>query len=68
MKNSRSTPEDVRKAVMAALDEDDEAEVELSWTAEEWLGEMKRRGEISHFKQVPGWEDGNIRKYKVWRK
>ena len=67
MKNSRSTPEDVRKVVRAALDEDDEAEVELSWTAEEWLGEMKRRGEIKHFRQVPGWEDGNIRKYVILR-
>lgn len=67
MKNSRSTPEDVRKVVRAALGEDDEAEVELSWTAEEWLGEMKRRGEIKHFRQVPGWENGNLRKYEIWR-
>ena len=64
---NRITLGDVRKAVRAALNDSDEAEVELSWTAEEWIGEMKRQGEIKHFRQVPGWEDGNIRKYVILR-
>lgn len=39
--------------------------LEISWTAEEWLGELKRRGKIKHFRQVKDWEDDNQRRYLI---
>ena len=64
----RMTLEEVKAAVIDAIAVSaicGRAEVELSWTAEEWLGELKRRGKIQHFRQEKGWEEGNKRKYII---
>lgn len=50
-------------AVMAA--DGMRVEVVLPWTAEEWLGTMKRADELRHFHQMSGYEDGNLRKYII---
>lgn len=43
-----------------------EAVVEMPWTAEEWLGELKRRGKIKHFAEIKeSISEGNIREYRI---
>lgn len=39
--------------------------VTMPWTSEEWLGSMRREGVITHFKQVDGFEEGNLRRYRI---
>ncbi len=39
--------------------------ITMPWTAEEWLGSMRREGLITHFHLLKGFEDGNLRRYKI---
>lgn len=68
MSDKQITLGEVRKIVKDAIETSGtigEAEVIISWTAEEWLGEMKRRKEIQHFAQDKNYEDGNLRRYLI---
>ena len=47
---------------------DGEAVIQIPWTAEEWLGVLKRHGEIKHFAEnLDSVKAGtNIRTYKIF--
>lgn len=54
----------VKKAMQSSV-EQGLAVVTMPWTSEEWLGSMRREGIITHFQMINGFEEGNLRRYKI---